>query len=83
MWGCGVSCPEPWGNMMLGWKREEGRAPGSGSHQLSPTGPVGSNPWAGRKMQGKGGHVGKVMGTRRRTVSMVGTGLELLGTVFG
>lgn len=26
--GYGVSCPELWGNMMLGWKREEGRAPG-------------------------------------------------------
>lgn len=27
MWACRVSCPDLWGSVMMGWNREEGRAP--------------------------------------------------------
>lgn len=37
--GYGVRCPELWGNLMLGWEREEGRTLGPAE------GPNSSHPW--------------------------------------
>lgn len=37
--GYGVPCPELWGNLMLGWEREEGRTLGPAE------GPNSSHPW--------------------------------------
>lgn len=54
MWGVRSVLSRALGKHDVGMEegRRKGPRPCRGSHQLSSTGPVGSNPWGGRKMQG-------------------------------